>query len=138
LPFTKRVLRCYFLVVSDIVPHRVFIVDRHLYVQRALAQLLTPHAEFAIQHVASTWAAMPREDFDHRPGLLLLDWESGDIGRAVLGTIRTLANNTKIIGTGVWSSTRDQALAAGVDAFITKTDPPDQVLAVIQRMRRST
>jgi DNA-binding NarL/FixJ family response regulator len=120
--------------MNAIEPHRVFIVDRHAYVQMALAQLIAPCPEFCVSHVASRWTAQLQADLDHRPSLVLLDWESAGMGRELLSGIREKTANAKVVGMGVWPSSRGDALAAGVDAFISKTDPPEQVLAVMRRV----
>ena len=69
--------------------------------------------------------------------VILLDWESPGIGRASLNMIRSTTSHVKIIAMGVWLSSRRNALAAGVDGFINKTDSPEQLLTVLWRVGQS-
>jgi DNA-binding NarL/FixJ family response regulator len=59
------------------------------------------------------------------PGLIILDW---------LCVIRKLAPHLRIVALSGLPEARQQALAAGVDTFISKTDPPDVLLKTLRSL----
>jgi DNA-binding NarL/FixJ family response regulator len=68
-----------------------------------------------------------------RPDLVLLDW--GLPGLPAIGSIpavRALVPDLKIIVLSSHMEARYEALAAGADVFISKVDPPDQLLAALR------
>jgi DNA-binding NarL/FixJ family response regulator len=67
------------------------------------------------------------------PDLVLLDWElPGLQGGDALATLRALHPHLKMIALSGLPEARDAALAAGVDAFVSKGDPPEQLLAAVR------
>jgi DNA-binding NarL/FixJ family response regulator len=67
-----------------------------------------------------------------RPDLLLLDWElPGAIGASLLDSLHTAAPAMRSIALSSRPEARPLALAAGADAFVSKGDPPDCLLAAI-------
>jgi DNA-binding NarL/FixJ family response regulator len=69
------------------------------------------------------------------PDLVLLDWElSGESIEAVLGEIQTLDCQPKCIVLGRRHSSQDPAERAGADVYITKGDPPEQLLVAIRAL----
>jgi DNA-binding NarL/FixJ family response regulator len=67
--------------------------------------------------------------------LCIVDWELpglpiGDRQKLV----RALCCNLKLVAISGRSETRVQALAAGVDGFISKTEPPEHVLALVRAL----
>lgn len=69
---------------------------------------------------------------DHN--LLLLDWELPGWSPSDLSDLRQSCPDLKIIALSVGPDTRQSALAAGADAFVSKSDPPDQVLDTVRRL----
>jgi len=70
-----------------------------------------------------------------RPDLLLLDWGVlGDRPGDVLHTLRTRYPHLLVIVMSAQPEVRRAALAAGADAFTSKTDPPDQLLATFKEV----
>ena len=66
------------------------------------------------------------------PLVLLLDWElpglqSGDI----LSLVRAHCPRMKVIALSSKYEARQAALSAGVDAFVSKAEPPEQILSTI-------
>jgi DNA-binding NarL/FixJ family response regulator len=69
------------------------------------------------------------------PDLVLLDWElPGGSSEAVLGEIQTLDCQPKCIVLGRRHSSQDPAERAGADVYITKGDPPEQLLVAIRAL----
>jgi DNA-binding NarL/FixJ family response regulator len=48
--------------------------------------------------------------------------------------LRDLLPELKIIVTSAWPEAAEAAAAAQVDAFISRTDPPSEILNAIQRL----
>jgi DNA-binding NarL/FixJ family response regulator len=69
------------------------------------------------------------------PDLLLLDWElPGATGALLLDSLHGDAPAMRIIALSSRPEARPLALAAGADAFVSKGDPPDRLLAAIWRL----
>ncbi len=92
-----------------------------------------------------------------RPDLVLLGWElpglakvdpsasrrgesvactepsrSEQSGQGLLSALRRVSPNLRVIALSVRSEARRVALAAGADAFVSKCDPPERLLAAIE------
>ena len=74
------------------------------------------------------------------PDLVLLDWElpgleadnpSTGSGQGLLPTLRELCPRLSVIALSVRPEARRAALDAGVDAFVSKGDPPERLLAAV-------
>jgi len=82
------------------------------------------------------------------PDLVLLDWElpglkaaglstvlrqaqDGSSGQGLLPTLRELCPRLKVIALSGRPEARQTALDAGVDAFVSKGDPPERLLAAV-------
>lgn len=111
---------------------RVLLADRDADVRRALALLL--HTALGLQIVGETpdlWG-VAAEGSPHAD-LLLIDWAStADHGADLLRRLRSLNDRIKIIVLSTRPEDRAVALAAGADAFISKVEAPEQVLAVVR------
>jgi DNA-binding response OmpR family regulator len=68
---------------------------------------------------------------------VLLDWRLPDAAPgAVLPILRRMAPTLWVVVFSARAEARDAALAAGADAFVSKVDPPDRLLAAIAACRR--
>jgi DNA-binding NarL/FixJ family response regulator len=65
------------------------------------------------------------------PGLLLLGWELPCLTSASLSALREVCPNLSIVALSGRPEARHEALAAGVDGFVSKTDLPERLLSVI-------
>ena len=66
------------------------------------------------------------------PDLVLLDWElPGLEANRLLPTLRELCPRLKVIALSGRPEARRAALDAGVDAFVSKGDPPERLLAAV-------
>jgi len=76
---------------------------------------------------------------ERRPDLVLLDWELPDWGGpAALVGLRVVQPGLAVIALSGRPEARRPALDAGVDAFVSKGDPPERLLAAVRacRLRR--
>ena len=66
------------------------------------------------------------------PDVVLLDWELPGLGVArLLPALRELCPGLAVIALSVRPEARRAALDAGVDAFVSKGDPPERLLAAV-------
>lgn len=66
------------------------------------------------------------------PDLVLLDWELPGLPRHdVLSALRARCPHLKVIALSGRPEARQAALTAGADAFVSKGDPPEQLLAAV-------
>jgi DNA-binding NarL/FixJ family response regulator len=69
--------------------------------------------------------------------ILLLDWELPDFKSLdQIPDLRTAYPGLIIVALSVQTEARQNALASGVDAFVSKSDPPDQVMAKLHALLR--
>ena len=67
-----------------------------------------------------------------QPDLVLLDWElPGLLTIDLLLTLRSSCLHTKVIALSVRPEARNEALTAGTYAFVSKGDPPEQLLRTL-------
>lgn len=111
---------------------RVLLADRDADVRRALALLLRTALGLQIVGELPDLCGLAAEGAPHAD-LLLLDWVGvADQGALLLRRLRSLNVGIKIIVLSTRPEDRIPALAAGADAFISKVESPDQVLAVVR------
>lgn len=70
------------------------------------------------------------------PDLLLLGWELPGLAAAgSLSALRRIRPDLFVVVLSGRTGVRRAALDAGADAFVSKTDPPGRLLAVIEKQR---
>jgi DNA-binding NarL/FixJ family response regulator len=68
------------------------------------------------------------------PDLVLLDWTvAGVVAPGLLRTLRAACPELEIVVLSSRPEAREVALAAGADAFVSKGNPPEHLLAAITR-----
>lgn len=74
---------------------------------------------------------------ESNPDLILLDWELGSKGMAdAVSVLKCFCPATKIIALSCRTESSKKALAAGVDAFISKSDHPEKLLKAIEYFQK--
>ena len=79
------------------------------------------------------------------PDLVLLDWELPGLPQVkrpaeprppgeVVAMLRSLVPEVKVVALSGRPEARKQALAAEVDGFVSKSDPPEQLLAILEEL----
>jgi len=67
--------------------------------------------------------------------MVLLDWEvPGMEAERTLARLRALCPTVAVVALSGRPEARDASLVAGVDAFVSKIDPPDRLLETVQAL----
>jgi DNA-binding NarL/FixJ family response regulator len=110
---------------------RIFLADDELNVRQAL-RLLLEQAGFVIIGEACDAENLLARVRTLPPDVILLDWElPGLRARRLLPTLRRCCSETKVVALSVRPDAKQNALAVGADAFISKGDPSDELLATL-------
>ena len=116
---------------------RVFLADDRPQVRSALRLLFDYEPEFeVVGEVADTGYLMEKVK-ETQPDLLLLDWElPGQPAPDLLSALRIAYPHLVVVALSGRLEAYQTALAAGVDAFISKGHPPEQLLNTLHLMNR--
>lgn len=111
---------------------RVLLADDRAEVRLALRLLLEVEAGFSIAAEVSSAEMLLVGTERVQPDLILLDWELPGLRQTdPLSELRRVAPRTPVIAISGRPEAREEALAAGADAFICKGNPPDQLLLAL-------
>ena len=119
---------------------RVLLADDQANVRSALRLLLAQEPDLDIAGEVTETEELLVQVEATCPDLVLLDWElpgthatarPTDAGQRLILALRACCPGLKIIALSVYPEARQAALAAGVDSFVSKGDPPDQLLAAV-------
>jgi DNA-binding NarL/FixJ family response regulator len=108
------------------------LADDETRVRFALRVLLSRQAGVEVAGEAVNAAGLLALLAQGSPDLLLLDWELPDVaGAPLVAAVRGLCPRLPIIVLSGRPDVRRAALAAGADAFVSKADPPERLLAAL-------
>lgn len=112
---------------------KILLADDQTKVRFALRVLLEQQPEMrVIGETADANGLLVQAQRD-RPDLVLLDWELPGANE-VLIALRQLFPGMQVLALGEQPETRPLALAAGADGFVSKANPPEQLLTVIRAL----
>lgn len=117
---------------------RVLIADSQSRVRFALRALLARQPGLEVVGEANCAADLLEQARVARPDLLVLGWELLESASA-LAVLRQTCPGLHIIALSGRAEARQAVLEAGADLFVSKTQPPEQLLAAInicQNQRR--
>ena len=112
---------------------RVLLADDQSKVRSALRLLLEQEPGMSVVGEAAEAEDLLAQVRAVHPDLVLLDWELPGLQAAnpVLPTLRALCPHLSVIALSGRPGARRAALAAGADAFVSKGDPPEQLMAAV-------
>ena len=111
---------------------RIMLADNRRKVRFALRALLERQSGFEVVAEGVDAQDLMAHAESSCPDLVLLDWElPGMAPRDLLIALRRYCPNVKIIALSGRVSARREAIDTGVDAFVSKGDPPEKLLSVI-------
>ena len=112
---------------------RILLADDQPKVRFALRTLLERQPGIEVVGEARNGPDLSTQIEPTRPDLVLLDWElPGESALDTLSNLRTMYPALRVIALSGRSEARQAALRAGVDAFVSKSDPPERLLAAIR------
>lgn len=111
---------------------RILIADDMPKVRTALQLLFQQQGRLNVVGAIARSADLVTSVKGLHPDPVLLDWElAGESTSAMLSELRRLEHPPSVVALSSEPEARDVALAAGVDAFISKSDPPEHILATV-------
>ncbi|HUS69269.1 MAG TPA: response regulator transcription factor [Anaerolineae bacterium] len=111
---------------------RILLADGRPKVRFALRALLTRQTAPHVVQEASDAQDLLTQAEASCPDLILLDWELPGLGPSdLIPALRRTCPKAAVIALSCGVSARREALAAGVDAFVSKGDPPERLLSTI-------
>ncbi len=111
---------------------RVLIADDRPQVRSALRLLLRQEPNLTVVGEAGDTEQLLELAAEQQPDLVLLDWElPGWDGFATLTELRAAQPELVVIALSGRPEARRAALEAGVDAFVSKGDPPERLLTAV-------
>jgi DNA-binding NarL/FixJ family response regulator len=119
----------------------VLIADSRVHARSAMRLLLAQEPDVVVVGEAADVDAAISAIAVCRPDVVLLDWEltrpSPERNRdAALDSLRVASPGSFVIALSGLPEARHEALAAGADAFVSKGDPPERLLAAVGSCRR--
>jgi DNA-binding NarL/FixJ family response regulator len=119
---------------------RVFLADDQAKVRSALRLLLEQEPGLYVVGEAIEAGELLAQIKATRPDLMLLDWELPGLAHAssvgsekhLLLALHVHCPDLRVIALSGQLEARQMALAAGADAFVSKGDPPERLLATLR------
>jgi len=115
---------------------QVLLADDQPQVRSALRLVLEHEPEMQVVGEVTDAETLLRLVKKIHPDLILLDWELPGLRSSnLLPILRKGSPYLSIIALSGQLESRQRALAAGVDAFVSKGDPPEQLLNILHEVR---
>lgn len=110
---------------------KILISDNRQRVRSAVGLLLEQQESCQVVEKAGDFAALLQSLAVGCPDLILLDWELEGFHPQKISLLYNQCPQARIIALSSQPESRARALAAGVDGFVTKGDPPRKLLAAV-------
>ena len=111
----------------------ILLADDQPEVRRALAALLRRQPGVKVVGEAIDAADLLAQVKTVNPRTVLLDWElPGNSHAGLMSALRGVRPDLIVIALSGRPEARQDALLAGVDAFVSKADPPEKLLRTIE------
>jgi len=112
---------------------RILLADDQPEVRSAMRLLLEQDPHFAVVGEVSGSDGLVAQAKETSSDVVLLDWElPGMRPSELLKSLHSACPSVKVVGTSGRPEARRAALATGVDAFVSKGDPPEQLLLTLR------
>jgi DNA-binding NarL/FixJ family response regulator len=111
---------------------RILLADDQPKVRLGLRLLLEQEQDMTVVAEAADSGSLLAQVEESQPDVVLLDWSLQDSAAAEeLTALRQACPQAAVIVLSAQPGAEKAALAAGADAFVSKADPPEQLLAAI-------
>jgi len=112
---------------------RILLADNQPKVRFALRSLLEEQSEFTVVSEATDGQGLLAQTEAACPDLVLVDWDlPGMTGVNLIAALKRMCPDLHVIALSSRSEIEQEALVAGVQAFVSKAGPPEPLLAAIQ------
>jgi len=119
---------------NEVKPLRILLADDQSKVRSALKLLLEQHPAMNVVAEAADSETLLTRAKETRPDLTLLDWElPGQAAVDLLPALRATCPTLYVIALSSRPEASQAALADGVDSFVSKGEPPERLLAAIDK-----
>ena len=113
---------------------RIMLADKRRKVRFALRALLERQTGMEVIAEAADAQDLLARVKEGCPDVVLLDWELPGMGaNELLSALRQVCPDLLVVALSGRVAARKASLAAGVDAFVSKGDPPERLLSAIDR-----
>ncbi len=113
------------------------IADSQSRVRHGLCVFLEQQAGWKVVGEAAEAHELLEQIYADCPDLILLDWDLPGMPAEILLTIlRQACPRSSIIALSGRDGLRQLVLETGVDAFVSKTEPPEKMITMIQQIER--
>jgi DNA-binding NarL/FixJ family response regulator len=112
---------------------RILLAEHHSQVRRALCTLIEEKTEHVLVGEVMDRAELFEQIALTQPDLVLLDWDlpSHD-GNNIITELRGLDSPPVVVVLSTQIEAKEEVLSAGADAFVSKGDPPEKLLAALE------
>ena len=118
---------------------RIFIAEADKELRLALQMLLHQEAGMHVTGMAIHSKGLVAQIAASEPDVLLLDWDlPGQPVPDLLADLHKVEPRPVLAVMGVRPEVEQTALAAGADAFVSKSLPPNRLLALLRTMQQTT
>lgn len=114
---------------------RIVLADHQTKVRFALRMLLVRQPGLEVVGEAATVEDLVARVDATKPDLLLLHWRLGEEMPDLVATLKRNHPRLRVIALSVRQEACQPALDAGAQAFVCKMDPPEKLLAAIEKVR---
>jgi DNA-binding NarL/FixJ family response regulator len=125
-------------MIYEVSGMRILLADSQPKVRFALRVLLEHHPGVELAGETANAEDLLAQVEALYPDLVLLSWElPGLVAVGSLPALRRACPGIRIVALSGRPEARQAALAAGADAFVSKSEPPEQLLAAIGNYKRT-
>jgi DNA-binding NarL/FixJ family response regulator len=115
---------------------RIFIASADQKFRFALQMLLEDEPGMVVIGIADRSDGLLTQMGAAQPEVLLLDWElTKQEPIDLIGDVQHLEHRPKIIALSINPQVKETSLAVGVNDFISKNVPPDDLLPILRKIR---
>jgi DNA-binding NarL/FixJ family response regulator len=111
---------------------RILVVDKRLRIRFGLRLLIEQATSHSVVAELSNTERLTSIIMDTSPDLVLLEWElMQEINRGMIASLKADHPQLKVVVLSGQPTCRKSALNAGADHFMSKVDPPNQLLNIL-------
>jgi DNA-binding NarL/FixJ family response regulator len=111
---------------------RILVVDKRLRIRSALRLLIEQATEHSVVAEVATVEKLTSTIWETAPDLVLLEWElMQEIDSGMIASLKADHPQMKVVVLSGQPNCRRPATKAGADHFMSKIDPPDRLLNIL-------